>query len=149
MDDGKLEEDAENGDIDREGVGDAAQEADALRILRDHGQPSPREKEIHRCIHIPFRAWCRECVSGRGRERQHRRIDDEDGIPRVSIEYMFLTVSALQRASTKPRTSSGRAAGFSDHACRSWFSKTSDLRAFGRTPLKARALAPPSGSKLR
>ena len=30
-------------------------------------------------------------VLGRGRDRQHRRIEDEDGVPRVSMDYMFLT----------------------------------------------------------
>ena len=98
MDDGKVEEDANNEDIDRDGVGDAAQEAHALRILRYPGQPSAREKEIHRCIHIPFRAWCRECVLGRGRDRQHRRIDDEDGIPRVSMDYMFRTEYGIAKS---------------------------------------------------
>ena len=33
MDDGKVKEDAENKDIDREGVNDAAQEAHAPRIF--------------------------------------------------------------------------------------------------------------------
>ena len=71
--------------------GDEAQEGQAPRLLRDPGQPSAQEKAAHACIHIPFRAWCRECVLGRGRDRQHRRIEDENGDPRVSMDYMFFT----------------------------------------------------------
>ena len=52
MDDGKVKRDAKSEDIDREGVDDAAQEAHAPRVLRDPGQPSAGEKEIHRCIRI-------------------------------------------------------------------------------------------------
>ena len=37
MDDSKVEEDATNEDIDREGIDDAAQGAHAPRILRDPG----------------------------------------------------------------------------------------------------------------
>ena len=71
--------------------GDEAQEGHAPRLLPDPGRPTARERAIHEAIHIPFRAWCRECVLGRGRDRQHRRIEDEDGVPRVSMDYMFFT----------------------------------------------------------
>ena len=67
------------------------QEGQAPRILRDPGQPTAQARAEHACTHIPFRAWCRECVLGRGRDRQHRRIEDEDGVPRVSMDYMFFT----------------------------------------------------------
>ena len=70
---------------------DEVQEGRAPRLLKDPGQPSAQERAAHACIHVPFRAWCRECVLGRGRDRQHRRIEDEDGVPRVSMDYMFLT----------------------------------------------------------
>ena len=40
--------------------------ADA-RILPDPGEPTPSQVEDHRASgHIPYRAWCRECVEGRG-----------------------------------------------------------------------------------
>ena len=47
MDDGKVKGDTNNEDIDKEGVDDAAQEAHAPRMLRDPGQPSAREQDIH------------------------------------------------------------------------------------------------------
>ena len=59
--------------------GDEAQEGHAPKLLPDPGQPTARETEIHDAIHVPIRAWCREGVLGRGRDRQHRRIDDEGG----------------------------------------------------------------------
>ena len=42
-------------------------------------------------IHVPFRAWCRECVLGRGRDRYHRKIVGEDEVARIAMDYMFLT----------------------------------------------------------
>ena len=87
----KVEQGDEEMRIQSEVGGDDAQEGQAPKLLRDPGQPTAQERAIHACIHIPFRAWCRECVLGRGRDRQHRRIEDEDGVPRVSIDYMFFT----------------------------------------------------------
>ena len=46
---------------------------------------------MHRLIHVPFRAWCRECVLGRGRDRSHRRIVGSDDVARIAMDYMFLT----------------------------------------------------------
>ena len=39
-----------------------------------------------------------ECVLGCGRDRQHRRIDDEDGFSRVSMDYMFLTKYGIAKS---------------------------------------------------
>ena len=47
---------------------------------------------------MSFRAWCRECVLGRGRDRKHRRFEDEDGIPRVSMDYMVLTEYGIAKS---------------------------------------------------
>ena len=68
-----------------------SQEARAPKVLKSPTQPSKTESEIHRLIHVPFRAWCRECVLGRGRDRAHRRIVGEDDVARIAMDYMFLT----------------------------------------------------------
>ena len=85
-------------------VDDETQEHHRPRILPDPGRPTAQQREIHECIHIPFRAWCRECVLGRGRDRQHRRIDDNSGIPRISMDYMFLTEYGIARSLDEAET---------------------------------------------
>ena len=68
-----------------------SQEARAPKVLTSPIQPSKAERDMHRLIHVPFRAWCRECVLGRGRDRYHRRIIGEDDVARIAMDYMFLT----------------------------------------------------------
>ena len=66
-------------------------EGQAPATLREVGQPTKIDRREHEHTHIPFRAWCAECVRGRGKDRYHRRIAYEDGVARVGIDYMFLT----------------------------------------------------------
>ena len=68
-----------------------SQEARAPKVLTSPMQPTKAERDLHRLIHVPFRAWCRECVLGRGRDRCHRRIVGEDDVARIAMDYMFLT----------------------------------------------------------
>ena len=68
-----------------------SQEARAPKVLTSQTQPTKAEADIHRLIHVPFRAWCRECVLGRGRDRLHKRIAGEDDVARIAMDYMFLT----------------------------------------------------------
>ena len=71
QEDSETREDGENGNKEEMRIpdgGEAPQEGQAPKVLRDPGQPTARQREIHECIHIPFRAWCRECVLGRGRQ---------------------------------------------------------------------------------
>ena len=68
-----------------------SQEVRAPKVLASPAQPSKTETDIHRLIHVPFRAWCRECVLGRGRDRYHRRIVGSDDVARIAMDYMFLT----------------------------------------------------------
>ena len=54
--------------------------------------PTEREVQEHYASgHMPFRNWCHHCVRGRGRERDHRRRQDEheQGIPEYHLDYCF------------------------------------------------------------
>ena len=68
-----------------------SQEVRAPKVLASPAQPTKAELEMHRLIHVPFRAWCRECVLGRGCDRYHRKIFGEDDVARIAMDYMFLT----------------------------------------------------------
>ena len=71
---------------------DESEEAARPRILRDPGDPTPQEVDEHNVTHMPYRAWCRHCVAGRGKEDPHRRVKQESkeaGIPVSSVDYCF------------------------------------------------------------
>ena len=52
------------------------------------------EREKHERTHCPFRSWCKYCVQGRSHKRPHVQQAKEDrrtGIPRVSMDYFFMS----------------------------------------------------------
>ena len=63
----------------------------APKVARDPMQPTANQRALHDVLHIPFREWCAECVQGRGKDRYHLRIADESGVPRVAMDYMFIS----------------------------------------------------------
>ena len=57
-------------------------------------QPTRSEYMDHCVTHYPFRAWCRHCLEGRGREfghDQHRGVKDERMTPVISFDYCFIS----------------------------------------------------------
>ena len=78
-----------------------SQEARAPKVLRTPSQPTKAETDMHRLIHVPFRAWCRECVLGRGRDRYHKRIVGSDDVARIAMDYMFLTEYGFYKSQTE------------------------------------------------
>ena len=60
--------------------------------LHDPKLPSEMEVNEHCCSgHMPYRSWCHHCVQGRGRERDHQRMGDQEGlvIPEYHMDYCF------------------------------------------------------------
>ena len=82
--------------MDAEDSEDEEEEKIAARVrvrMAPH-EPSMRERIEHEATHIPYRSWCVHCVRGRGRNTKHLKSDAEDqepGIPRVSMDYFFLS----------------------------------------------------------
>ena len=57
-------------------------------------QPTHSEYLDHCVTHYPFRAWCRHCLEGRGREfghEAHRGEKDARATPVISFDYAFLS----------------------------------------------------------
>ena len=57
-------------------------------------QPTRSEYLDHCVTHYPFRAWCKHCLEGRGREFGHdnqRGLKDERSTPVVSFDYCFIS----------------------------------------------------------
>ena len=75
---------------------DVEDEAEPLKIAKDHKLPSAEAVEEHRCLHIPYRAWCKWCVMGQGRGDQHRS-GPESTIPKIGMDYFFITAGGLKK----------------------------------------------------
>ena len=73
------------------------EEEDPSKYLCSPCQPTAEEEEEHRCTHWPFRSWCRFCVMGRALGQPHRSSETHSDIPRVGIDYFFITKGAFRR----------------------------------------------------
>ena len=69
------------------------EDVEEIKTAPDPKLPSAQEVEEHRCIHVPYRDWCKWCVMGRGRGLQHSRAL-ASWIAIVGIDYFFITRGA-------------------------------------------------------
>ena len=92
------------GQIDDHGQFDSeTEEGRAPRVLRGPQRVTKEEVEEHEVTHTPYRAWCRYCVRGRGRNAPHARGKDgkDTKTPRISLDYFFMS-SVDEAASSNP-----------------------------------------------
>ena len=62
-----------------------------VKYRRTDEEPTAREVEEHNLDHATFRSWCPHCVKGKAVSYGHRAVEDREiGVPRVSIDYMFM-----------------------------------------------------------
>ena len=65
-----------------------SEESAPIKIARDPGDPSSREREDHCVTHLPYRSWCPICVKAKGKEEAHRKRESERSIKAtVSFDY--------------------------------------------------------------
>ena len=88
--------------------GEELEEAEAPVIRKAPKGPTQKEREEHEATHLPYRSWCKHCVRERGRNKPHRRQDEEDkdeekekAVPRISMDYFFMSEEE-QQASENP-----------------------------------------------
>ena len=62
------------------------------KLKRAPDQPTPEEVRLHNIAHIPYRAWCRHCVRGRGKNSAHERRAQEcdNAVETVVMDYCFM-----------------------------------------------------------
>jgi len=61
----------------------------AAKMVRRPPEPTEAERIRHRVTHLPYRAWCEECVKGRGLDSPHR-MQGESSVPEIYLDYAFL-----------------------------------------------------------
>ncbi len=65
---------------------------------------SAEEISWHRATgHADYKDWCEHCVSSKGRERPHRRQEEQDGdIPIITCDYSFLSFDMAEESKHQP-----------------------------------------------
>ena len=89
-----AEEETENGDT-------AEEEAEEALTIKVEVKPSKEEVEKHNTTHLPWRSWCKYCVSGRGKNRGHRKQKHEGDVPTVHADYMYMKEDEKERKKRK------------------------------------------------
>ena len=85
---------SESGDSELTDVEDVfvTEEAETLKRVYFDMRPTQEEVNAHNVSHLPYRSWCPHCVRGKARRRSHRKRgrSQRDGIPVISLDYMWL-----------------------------------------------------------
>ena len=63
-----------------------------MLAVKDPGAPTAKEVAEHEITHLPHRSWCAACVSGRSRDRSHRRLHhrEQSSVPTIVFDYGFM-----------------------------------------------------------
>ncbi|CAE8602804.1 unnamed protein product [Polarella glacialis] len=66
-------------------------------------QPTAEARALHRCTHTPYASWCTTCISAKGTDRPHRRVQREEessgggGAPHVlQLDYSFWKAASTE-----------------------------------------------------
>ena len=51
-----------------------------VRMIKDPGMPTAKERAVHEATHYDYRSWCSACVKGRPYGQQHRSMVGEYGV---------------------------------------------------------------------
>ena len=84
--------------------GDVVSEGQTIK-MRTVGKPaSLKEFEEHMTSHIPYRSWCKHCISGRGQSDHHRHQlgGGDQEVPTISLDYAFLGESGGESDKLQP-----------------------------------------------
>ena len=66
-------------------------EGTPVKLRSEVEQPTPQEIREHIASHIPFRAWCPHCVTGKAKGNPHfRRHYAAIGTPTIAMDYMYM-----------------------------------------------------------
>ena len=104
----KKEKEREEGEEGEEGEKETdeeeEEEGEKPKVIRAPRGPTKKEREEHECTHMPYRAWCKYCVKGKGRNKPHKKQKtetEEKTIPRISMDYFSMNQDD-EKASKNP-----------------------------------------------
>ena len=86
----KLAEEAAAKALEEEATEDE-EEATKPKSKKQPKLPTAYEVAVHELTHLPYQSWCSTCVRARGKHDQHRLQKTANSIPRILIDYAFLT----------------------------------------------------------
>ena len=65
---------------------------ETVRTPKVEEKPSEEEVEHHNVTHIPYRSWCKHCIMGKGKTRDHKRLKSRRrGMTTISMDYGFMS----------------------------------------------------------
>jgi len=65
------------------------QEDAPVKIARDPGDPTLKEREDHNATHVPYRSWCPVCVKAKGKEEAHRNLKGSEKSCKATISFDY------------------------------------------------------------
>merc|ERR1712194_683041 len=72
-------------------AGDMQEQKVAPKARRLPDEPSDKEVAEHALTHLPFRDWCRHCITGKAPDWPHRRVvRDPDEVPMIQVDFYFM-----------------------------------------------------------
>ena len=114
--------------------------------------PTLEERQRHETTHTPFEPWCEECVAGRGRGHQHRRLFNEgidpEGDEVIEFDYTYYKSSGDDTLNTVEVTEADTATVLTGVHRRTGFIETTVVIRQGAWPF-ATALMVRFGKMLR
>ena len=75
------------------------QEKAPLKVARDPGDPTTKEREDHNATHVHFRSWCPICVKAKGREDERRKRSCK---ATISSEYKLFAKRTIVMPTQQP-----------------------------------------------
>ena len=78
-------------------VEDDPEDVEPTKMLPNPKLPPLEEIERHRIDHTPFRSWCKWCAMGRALGLQHKSQKDGSSVPRIGLDYFFITDAGVQK----------------------------------------------------
>ena len=76
------------------------EEVQQHRRLGNPVLPSQKEIDEHNVTHLPYRSWCPWCNMGRGVCTPHYSQNTESTVPRVGLDYFYLTQGEVKLYTT-------------------------------------------------
>ena len=68
-----------------------------VRVVEEPREPTADEVQEHELHHANFEPWCKVCVEGQGKERAHRRQQEDPREHIIYSDYMYFTKDGKQK----------------------------------------------------